>query len=233
MLNFLPRIRQAVGKLRRTPGFTLLCVLTLSVGIGANTAIFSVVNGILLSPLPYHESERLVGLWHTAPGLNLQQIPMSDGTYLLYREGARVFEGIALYRESMVNLTGGETPERAPAAEVTASLFPVLQSFPRVGRAFMEEEEQPGAQPVVVLSDRLWKRRFDTDPQIRDKTIRIDGIEHEVIGVMPPGFEFPARGPSSGYPWRSIRRTSSWEVSTCTGSGVSQKRYRLPRPRPT
>ncbi len=184
-------IRTVARKLLRSPSFTLLSVLTLGLGIGANTAIFSVVNGVLLKPLPYPEPERLVGVWHTAPGLELPQFEQSDATYLLYRQGNRTFEDLAIYDEDRVNLTGDERPEQLPSATVTASLFEVLGVGPAIGRGFTEADERPGAEPVAVLSHELWSRRFGADRAALGQTLRIDGVARTVIGVMPAGFRFP------------------------------------------
>ncbi|MFL6236573.1 MAG: ABC transporter permease [Thermoanaerobaculia bacterium] len=184
-------IRRSLRGLLRAPGFTALCVLTLAVGIAAATAIFSIVNGVLLTPLPYPESERLVGLWHAAPAFGFDKLSQSPGSYLLYRERSRSFEDIALYRSSQVTVTGDGTPERLPAGLVTPSLFPVLRVKPSLGRPFVAEEGRPGAAPVVLLSDQLWRRRFAADPRALGRPIRIDGVPCEIVGVMPAGFEFP------------------------------------------
>jgi predicted permease len=146
---------------------------------------------VLLHPLPYPESDRLIGLWHTAPGLDLDRAPQSIATYLLYRDHRRQLEDIALYSETMANLTGGDAPERLPAAEITASLFPVLRVAPRLGRAFTEEDERPGASSVVIVSDRLWRERLGADRASLGSVLTVNGFPTEVIGVMPAGFAFP------------------------------------------
>jgi putative ABC transport system permease protein len=190
-MDLSAQVRYAVRRLLNSPGFTLLCVLTLAVGIGAIVTVFSVVNGVLLNPLPYPAADRLVGLWHTAPGLNLPVMPQSKGTYLLYTQEGRDFKEVAIYRDLQVNLTGGGAPERVPAAEVTPSLFHLLGVAPRLGRGPTPEESRPGAPLVVVLSDKLWRRYFDADPGILGKTARINGVGREVVGIMRPDFEFP------------------------------------------
>ena len=189
--NLWAELLQAARRLVQSPRFTLLCLLTLALGSGASTAVFSVLNGVLLSPLPYPAPQRLVALWHAAPGLGLPQIPQSPGTYLLYRDQAKSFESLALHEETELAMTDGNRPERLRAARVTASLFRVLRVTPQ-GRPFLEEEERPGARPVVVLSDRLWHRRFAADPQIVGTSLRIEGVAHEVVGLLPPGFGFPS-----------------------------------------
>lgn len=190
-MNTLALIRRSSRGLLRVPAFTAVCVLTLTVGIAAATAIFSIVNGILLTPLPYPEPERLVGLWHTAPKLGFNKLSQSTGTYLLYREHNRSFEDIALYRSSQVNVTGDGAPERLPAAFITPSLFSVLRVKPSLGRAFTAEEGRPGTAPVVLVSDQFWRQRFAADPRALGRQMRINGVPREIVGVMPAGFEFP------------------------------------------
>jgi putative ABC transport system permease protein len=190
-MDLVSQVRYAVRRLLNSPGLSLLCLLTLAVGIAAVVSVFSVVNGVLLNPLPYPESDRLVGLWHTAPGLDLQRLPQSKGTYLLYSQEGRGLADVAIYRDLAVNLTGGATPERVPGAEVTPSLFRLIGVAPSLGRGLTAEESRPDAPAVVVLSDKLWRRRFAADPGALGKTVRINGVARQVVGVMPPGFEFP------------------------------------------
>lgn len=184
-------LRSAFRRLVRVPGFTALCVITLAVGIGATTAIFSVVHGVLLSPLPYPDAQALVGLWHRAPGLDMEQVPQSPGTYLFYRQQEETLESVALFSEIRLNLSSGDLPERVPAAAVTPSLSTVLRTPPTLGRAFSEAEGRPGGAPVVLLTDGIWKRRFAADPKIVGRTLPIDGVSRKVVGVLPPGFAFP------------------------------------------
>jgi predicted permease len=171
---------------------SLSAIITLAVAIGSTTAIFSVVNAVLIQPLPYPDSQRLVGVWHTAPGIDALQFEQANGTYLLYRRDNRVFDEIGIYREGTVNLTGGEIPEELAAAEMTASTFTVLQVPARLGRVFIEADESPDAEPAVILSHRLWRRRFGTDPDIIGQKILLDQIASTVVGVMPAGFRFPS-----------------------------------------
>jgi putative ABC transport system permease protein len=187
----LALISRAAQGLRRAPGFTALCVLTLGVAIGADTAVFSLVDAVLLRPLPYPRADRLVGLWHTLPALGLKQVGQSDATYLLYRAHRHALAEMAIYRAGLVNLTGGDAPERVPSARVTSTLFTVLGVAPVLGRGFAAAEERPGAPPVVLLSDRLWRRRLGGDPRALGRTVRIDGRSVQVIGLMPAGFAFP------------------------------------------
>jgi putative ABC transport system permease protein len=189
----LPLIRRAVQGLRRVPGFTALCVLTLAVGIGAESAVFSVVDAVLLRSLPYPRADRLVGLWHELPGLPSIKgpLPISDALYLLYRDHAPAFSGVAIYRTAKFNLMFRDAPERVAGAGVTASLFKVLRVAPHLGHAFTAADERPGAPPVALVSDALWRRRMGADPRAVGSTLRIDGVATQVIGVMPAGFAFP------------------------------------------
>jgi len=191
-MSLFSTLRPTVRRLARTPGFTIVSILTLALGIAGTTTAFSVINAVLLRALPYPESERLVQLWHAAPGLGMPQIEHSDATYTLYHEKAtRSFESLASYRFSSSNLTGGQDPERVSAAEITATLIPTLRVVPTLGRNFTAEEDRPGGAPVVILSHALWQRRYGADRSIVGKPIRIDGTAREVVGVMPATFRFP------------------------------------------
>ncbi len=191
MTEILAELGAAFRRLRRAPAFTALCIFTLALGIGATTAIFSVVHGVLLQPLPYPEPETLVGVWHHAPGLDMEQAPQSPGTYLWYRQQSDILEAFALYSETRLNLSTGPVPERIQAAAVTPSLFSVLRVPPAHGRGFHEEEGRPGGPPVAVIGDRLWRRRFGGDLAALGTVLQIDGVPRELIGILPPGFAFP------------------------------------------
>ncbi|MFN2399371.1 MAG: ABC transporter permease [Gemmatimonadaceae bacterium] len=191
MSRWMHELRQVTRKLARAPGFTTVSILTLALGIGATTAIFSVVNGVLLRPLPYPDPERLVGLWHTAPGIGIRQVEQSEGTYFLYRGENRAFEGIGAYDEDAVNLTGGDEPERVASVSITAGLLPILGIPPLRGRWITEAEDQPGVPPVALIGESLWRRKFDADPGIVGRTIQVNGVSREIVGVMPATFGFP------------------------------------------
>ena len=189
----MPLIRRAVQGLRRVPSFTALCVLTLAVGIGAETAVFSVVDAVLLRALPYPRADRLVGLWHDLPGLPSIKgpLPISDALYLLYRDHAPVFSGVGIYNAAKFNLTFRDAPERVAGATASASVFKVLRVAPRLGHLFTAAEERTGGPPVALVSDALWHRRLGGDPRVLGTVLRIDGVATQVIGVMPAGFAFP------------------------------------------
>jgi len=191
-MSLVAEIRPTLRRLARTPGFTTVSVLTLALGIAGTTAAFSVINAVLLRPLPYHEPERLVQLWHTAPGIGMEQVEQSDASYIQYHDKAtRSFESTASYQNAAASLTGSQDPERVSSANVTASLLPTLGVRPAVGRNFKEEEDRPGGPAVAILSDALWRRRYGADPAMLGKTIQVDGKAREVVGIMPAGFHFP------------------------------------------
>jgi predicted permease len=190
-MSLLAELRPTLRRLRKAPGFTAVSILTLALGIGGTTAAFSVVDAVLLRPLPYREPEQLVGLWHTAPGLGMPQVEQSDASYTQYQKATRSFASIASYSYTSVNLTGVEQPERIQVADATASLLPTLGVNPMLGRWYTAAEDRPGAPHVVVLSSALWQRRFGGDARAIGRTIQLDGIAYEVIGVMPPSFHYP------------------------------------------
>jgi putative ABC transport system permease protein len=185
--------RSLLRALRRDAGVTALAMLTLALALGATVTIFAVVHGILFRGLPFPEAERLIVLDHAAPGLDLEQMGCSVPLYLHYREHSRALAEIALFDESQGTITGDRDPERVGVSAVTPSFFRVLGVEPRLGRAFTEEEGRPGATPVLILADRLWRTRYGADPATLGSTILVDGVARVVVGVMPPSFEFPNR----------------------------------------
>ncbi|MCI0748234.1 MAG: ABC transporter permease [Verrucomicrobia subdivision 3 bacterium] len=183
-------LRFALRQLLKNPGFTAVAVLTLALGIGANTAMFSLLNTLLFRTLPYPEPERLVGVFRTSP--HSQSWPHSPGNFSDYREQNNVFEHLAVYRRSSYNLSeGDQATERLDGMRVTEDFFPALGVQPALGRVFTAEEDQAGASPVIVLSGRFWMRRFGGDTNIIGRNVRLDGQSVTVIGVMPPGFDHP------------------------------------------
>ena len=179
--------------LRRSPGFTASVVLTLALGIGANTAIFSVINSILLRPLPYQDPEGLVQLWEISSqqkGSN-DKNSVSLPNFVDWREQNQSFEYMAAYLARSMNFTGEEQPERLQGVVVSPSFLPLLKVQPFIGRAFLPDEAQPGKHRVVMISYSLWQRRFGADPNITEKTMLLNGIGHPIIGVLPERFQFP------------------------------------------
>ena len=188
-------IRQAARRLLRSPAFTLASVLTLGLAIGANAAIFAVVQRVVLNPLPYPRSDRLVEVDHGLQTLNVPNgLGVSRGLYLHYRERARTLQAIAAYNDEAPTLTGAGEPEQLATIRATPSLGEVLRIPPALGRWFTEQEGTPGAAPVVVLSHGLWVRRYAADAGILGRAITLDGVATTVVGVMPQSFAFPAPG---------------------------------------
>ncbi|HSE38021.1 MAG TPA: ABC transporter permease [Blastocatellia bacterium] len=184
-------VRYGIRMLVKNPGFTIVAVLALTLGIGADSAIFSVVNAVLLRPLPYDESERLVFLSERSQVLEGMSIAYPN--FLDWRTQNNAFESIGVYRRQSYNLTGSGEPERLVAGQVSADLFTVLRVNATQGRVFTNDEDQPGATPVVVLSHGLWQRRLGGDSGIIGQNLTLDGRGFTVIGIMPPGFLFPSR----------------------------------------
>ena len=182
-------MRYGLRLLGRNPGFAAVAALTLALGIGANTAIFSVVNAVLLRPLPYAEPERLVTLayYHAMSGFEAAH----EADFLEWREQAKAFEKVAAYAPRTVDLSGSGEPVRLNSAQVSADLFSTLGVGPALGRVFTADEDRAGGAPVVILSHVLWRRRFGGDPLMVGRSITLDGKSHTVIAIMPPGFQFP------------------------------------------
>lgn len=188
-------LRYGVRTLLKSPAFTIVAVLSLALGIGANTAIFSVVNGILLRPLPYPESERMVAVWHTPPQESfpgMTRFSVSPGNYLDWKEQSRAFEQMAIYQYAGLSLSGGGDPVPVTGASVSSDFFSVLGIQVERGRAFSTEEEQQGREQVVILSHGLWQRAFGANPTLIGQTVTLNSRSFTVVGIMPAGFEFPA-----------------------------------------
>lgn len=187
-------VRFAVRTLIRRPGFATVAVLTLGVGMGATTAIFSLVDSVLLKPLPFHDPDRLTTVWEVRPRFNLPRVEVAPLNYLDWQQQVQAFESLAAYVNGFVNLTGAGAPERLVSVQVTPNLFPTLGVNPLVGRWFVTPEGSPGQTAVAILSYGLWQDRFGADRRIIGQTIRLDGQPHLVVGVMPRGFQFPREG---------------------------------------
>jgi len=198
--NFLSDLRYALRTLAGRPGFTAVAVLTLALGIGATTSIFSVFNAVLLRPLPFPDGDRLVLIEGSFLRLGMQRIGASAPEFLEYRDRNHSFAEVAAFRPEELILTGEGEAERVVGARVSAGLFPLLRAQAFKGRILSAEEDRPGADGLVVLSHGLWQRRFGSDPVILGKTLLLDGRERTVIGVMPPEFTFPIPGLTSQGP---------------------------------
>ncbi len=184
-------LRYGVKILWKNPGFTSVAVLTLALGIGANSTIFSFVNGILLRPLPYERPERLVLLNETVPRRGITSMGVSFPNFLDWREQNNVFEDIAAYDDRSFTLAGTGEPEQATGGIISSGLFEILGVAPILGRTFRPEEDRPNNDTVVILSHGLWQRRFGSNPAIIGQSITINNRPRTVVGVMPPGFKFP------------------------------------------
>ncbi len=204
MEKLIQDLRYGVRVLKKKPGFTTIAILTLSLGIGVNTAIFSVINSILLRPLPYEDPEGLVQLWEVSPqqrGTN-NTFSFSLPNFVDWREQNQSFEHIAAYMNRSLNYTGGEQPERLQGVLVSPSFFPLLKVQPFIGRAFSPDEEQPGKHTVAIISYGLWQQRFAADPNISEKKLLLNGVPFTIVGVLPERFQFPdtqgKRAPAAG-----------------------------------
>jgi putative ABC transport system permease protein len=184
-------VRYAIRSLQKARGFTIIAVLTLALGIGAIVTVFSVVDAVMLQPLPFHEPDRLVRLWETTP--QGADFSTSEPDYLEFQRQSRTLQGLAAFRQADLSLTGQGEPRRLRGMAATHTLFPVLGVAPELGRTFSaaEDESTPGP-PVVVLSHALWRSLFEARPSAIGQTLILDGTAHTIVGVMPPSFAYPA-----------------------------------------
>jgi putative ABC transport system permease protein len=208
-------LRFAARVLLKNPGFAAVAVIALALGIGANSAIFSVVNTVLLRPLPYRNPDRVVMVFEDNSKLGYPRDTPAPANYIDWRDQNKVFDAMAAMAEVSLNLTGDGEPERLDGHRVSASFFPVLGVDPQLGRRFSSEEDQPGQNRVVILSHALWQRRFAGDASIVGKTITLNGAGFQVVGVMPAGFQFPTREdqfwmPIAFTPQQAARRGSHY-----------------------
>jgi len=221
METILQDIRYGLRVLLRRPVFTIVAVATLALGIGANAAIFSVVDAVLLRPLPYPEPDRLVAIWETNSQPEREPNVRNEvamGNFRDWRTQQTSFADIAALTYSSLNLTGVAEPERIQGALVTTNLFSVIGVQPVMGRSFVEEEEQPASARAVIVSHALWQRRFGSDPALVGKTLSLSGNQVTVIGIMPPGFEleFPV-----------TRQVDMWLPMRITGSDTDRQSHYL------
>lgn len=188
--HFVHDVQYSFSVFRSTPSFTLAAVITLALGIGANTAIFSVINAVLLRPLPFPNSERLTGLYERMG--HEDNVPVAPADFLDFRERCTTFEHMAAFREGNFNITGEDQPERIAGVIATPDFFSVLGVRAELGRTLVPERDKPGGQPVAVVSYRLWQKRWAASPRVLGQSITIDGEQRIIVGVMPKGFQFPA-----------------------------------------
>jgi predicted permease len=202
-------VRYAARVFSKQPGFAAAAVLTLALGIGATTSIFSVVYGVLLKPLPFHESERLVSVLHRAPGINVPVVNHGPATYFTYRDNHRAFEGIGAWESNEVSITGRGDPEHVEALSVSDATLPLLRVQPMLGRLFRKEDDTPGSPLRVVLTHGYWQRRFGSAGNVVGQTLEIDGTPAEITGVLPSSFKFLRSDPALLLPMQIDRATAT------------------------
>ena len=191
LAQVLTDMRFGTRQLLKAPGFTIVAVLTLAVGIGATSAIFSVVNGVMLRPLPYPESDRIVRVMEVLPQYG--RFAVAPANFLDWRNQNQVFERIATYTTGNDTFIGSEGPERIPRVLVSWDTFELLGVAPILGRTFRKDEDLPNQNNVIVISHGMWQRRFGSDANILGRTINISGAPVSIVGVMPAGFYFASR----------------------------------------
>ena len=193
-------VRYAGRMLLRNPGFTAVALLTFAVGIGVNTAVFSVFNGVLLRPLPYPDADRITMMWLDNRPQGIKEDIGSYPNYRDWREQNTTYKQVAAFTGAAFTLTGADEPERIPGARTTANFHEVIGLKPMLGRLYTEEHEKAGNDNVVLLSQGLWQRKFGGTPDVLGKTIVLNGVPHEIIGVMPPEL----RVPSTAQMWKPL-----------------------------
>ncbi|HEU4766576.1 MAG TPA: ABC transporter permease, partial [Pyrinomonadaceae bacterium] len=191
MNTLMQDIRFALRMLLKSPSISIVATIALALGIGANTAIFSVVNAVLLRPLPFPNPESLVAVFETVPQRGMQRGSHSYPNFFDMRAQQTVFEHVASYHAGDYIMTGRGEPARLQGAVVTADLFPLLGVAPMLGRTFVADEDKPSGTRVVILSQELFQKRFNSDPSVLNQPITLDGRPFTVVGVMPASFEFP------------------------------------------
>ncbi|MGD8321324.1 MAG: ABC transporter permease [Gemmatimonadota bacterium] len=205
MDGLIHQLRYTFRKLLRAPLFSTVAILTLAVGIGANAAIFSVVDGVLLKPLPFKDPESLVGVWHSAPGLGFPEVNQSPALHFTYVDENRTFESVGMWKQGEVSVTGLEEPERVPSMQVTFQVLPMLGIQPIFGRDFTKEDDSPGTPETVILSYGYWQSHFGGDRSVLGRTLTISGTPREIIGVLPESVHFLRFDPEVYLPFRFDR----------------------------
>lgn len=201
LTTMLDAIRQTIRSLSKTPGFSIVVVGTLALGIGATTAIYSVVSHVVLRPLPYPDPDRLVNLWTAMPESGIERLAVAHAEYLDYRAESGLIDEAGAYFSRPMILTGAGEPAKIAAALTTSSLWRVLGIEAQIGRTLAEGDDQPGAEPIVILDHGLWQSRFGGDPGIIGSVVHLNGVSRTVVGVMPPSFNFPASGADVWIPY--------------------------------
>jgi predicted permease len=190
MRTFLGHLKQVFRRLANAPLFTAITLITLAAGVGGNTVVFSVLEGVLLKPLPYPNPNELIGVWHSAPGINITDLNMAPSNYFIYREQNQSFQDIGIYNRDAVSITGVAEPERLDALDVTDGTIPLLGIPPMLGRTFTRQDDSPGALDTAVITYGFWKKKFGGSSSVIGQSITLDGKPYEIIGVLPQRFHF-------------------------------------------
>ena len=217
MAKFNDQLRQVLRRLGQTPLFTAITVFTLAIGVGANTVIFSVVQGVLLKPLPYPDAGQLIGVWHTAPGIGLKELNMCPSIYFIDREQNTTLEDIGAYNGDAMNVTGVGEPEHLRGLDVTDGTLPILGARPVLGRLFTRRDDSPDAPATVLISYAYWQKKFGGASSAVGRGITVDGTSREIIGVMPKGFHF------LDYPDAALIEPFQWDRNKIKLGGFSQR----------
>src|SRR5215813_3601373 len=218
MEALIQEIRHGLRSLLRNPSFSIIAVLALALGIGVNSSIFSVVNGVLLKPLSYKNPDQLVRIWEKWGGFDDGSI--SYPNFKDWRERNKSFEKMAAYRWVGFNLTGGDQPERLSGRQVSSELLDLLGVAPAVGRNFLPDEDREGASPVAIISTSLWKRRFGGDQSVLEQSVILNDQSYRIVGVLPSSFNYLDRAPDVLVPIEAAKDRSLKERSWHPGTQV-------------
>ncbi|MGA2649612.1 MAG: ABC transporter permease [Terracidiphilus sp.] len=217
MAMFISQLKQALRRLGRAPMFTAITLLTLAIGVGANTVIFSVIEGVLLKPLPYPHSDQLIGVWHTAPGINIKDLNMCPSIYFIDREQSTTLQDIGAYDGDAVSITGTGQPEHVRGLDVTDGTLPILGVTPALGRLFTRKDDTAGSPETVLISYAYWQQKFGGASSVIGSSINIDGRTRQIIGVLPRNFHF------LDYPDAAIVMPFQWDRSKTKLGNFSQR----------
>ncbi|MGA9669471.1 MAG: ABC transporter permease [Terracidiphilus sp.] len=217
MAMLIYQLKQVLRRLGRAPMFTAITLLTLAIGVGANTVIFSVIEGVLLKPLPYPQADRLIGVWHTAPGINIKDLNMAPSIYFIDREQSTTLQDIGVYDGDAVNVTGTGQPEHVRGLDVTDGTLPLLGVTPALGRLFTRKDDSAGSPETVLISDAYWQKRFGGASSVIGTAITVDGRTRQIIGVLPRNFHF------LDFPDAAIVMPFQWDRSKIKLGNFSQR----------
>jgi predicted permease len=217
MVFFVDQLKQVLRRLSRAPLFTAITLLTLAIGVGANTVIFSVIEGVLLKPLPYPNADQLIGVWHTAPGINIKELNMCPSIYFIDREQNTTLEDIGAYTGDSMNVTGAGEPEHVRGLDVTDGTLPLLGVTPVLGRLFTRKDDSPGTGQTVLISFAYWQKKFGGASSVIGRSITVDGKAAEIIGVLPRGFHF------LDYPDAALIEPFQWDRSKTRLGNFSER----------